>query len=652
MHFDEINSYRFAVLPIGPFDKSFSYMSTEKINVGEVVSIPFGKKNIIGVVVDEPVCMDKELKFIHLKFNFSIPSVSIKFIDWVARYTVSNRGKILKMVLGETSLFRDKKLLPSDEDFIYDLKEIILSNEQKETYNYILDKLPNGKPIVLHGVTGSGKTEVYLKILQHLSSKNGQFLILFPEIALTQQMLDRIGKYFGITPFIWTSEQSKKERKRILRFLQTGKPCIVIGSRSALFLPYKNLTAIVVDEEHDTSYKQEEQVIYNARDMAVVRAKLGQIPIILSSATPSLETYVNTKIGKYEYVKMANRFGPAILPYVETLDLKKSRDKQLISEALHAQIAKNLENNEQVLLYINRRGYAPITVCKKCGTKIECPNCSALLIHYKENSRFVCNHCGYWSNLPKNCRECGSEGSFMLFGAGVEKVYEEAQKRYPNAKISIASSDTMHNFEASREIINDISEGKTDIIIATQILAKGHHFRHLTLVGVIDGDFGLDMADIRAHEKTFQLLNQVAGRAGREEKLGRIYIQTFEPNKPFFDMVKNNATTAFLEHEMNSRKEYGHPPFCKMIAIIISGNNADMVENAAKNLAKIKINNVNLLGPIPAQMFKLRGKTRWRILLRSAKNVDIQGSTTEWLAKFKCPAGVNIQIDVDPINFL
>lgn len=652
MHFDEINSYRFAILPLGPFDKSFSYMSKEKVNIGEVLSIPFGKKEITGVVVDEPVCTDKELKFINNRLNFSIPELSIKFLDWVAKYTVSQRGKILKMILAESSLFRDKKQLTSDENFVYVFKEIILSNQQNEAYNYILDKLPNGKPIVLHGVTGSGKTEIYLKILQNLSSKNGQILILFPEIALTQQMVARIVKYFGIEPFIWTSEQSKKERKRILRFLQTGKPCIVIGSRSALFLPYQNLTAIVVDEEHDTSYKQEEQVIYNARDMAVVRAKLAQIPIILSSATPSLETYVNAKIGKYEYVKLSNRFGPAILPHVQTIDLKKSRGKQLISEALHAQIAKNLENHEQVMLYINRRGYAPITVCKSCGAKLECPNCSALLTHYKANSRVVCNHCGHWSNVPKKCRECGSEDDFMLFGAGVEKVCEEAQKRYPEAKISIASSDTMHNFEASKTLINEISEGKTDIIIATQILAKGHHFRHLTLVGVIDGDFGLDMADIRAQEKTFQLLNQVAGRAGREEKLGQIYIQTFNPNKTFFDMVKNNATTAFLEYEMNLRKEYGYPPFCKMIAIIISGNNSELVENAAKNLAKIKINNVNLLGPIPAQMFKLRGKTRWRILLKAPKNVDIQGSTRAWLAQFKCPAGVNIQIDVDPINFL
>lgn len=641
-----------SVLPIGPFDTAFTYLINCEYDIGDVVRIPFGQRYIPGVVIDEPIGNVKnlDLKSIELKYNFKLHNVSLSFINWVARYSMYNRGKILKMVLAEPSLFKKKAIADILQDIEYHLNEIVLSPEQQEAYALIVEH--QNKPVVLHGVTGAGKTEVYLKLVQDVLKERKQALILFPEIALTQQMINRIERYFGAPPLIWNSSCSPKMRKYILKYVNSGYPCVVIGSRSALFLPFANLAIIVVDEEHDASYKQEEGVLYNARDMAVVRAKLGDIPIILSSATPSLETYANAQNGKYNHVQLSHRFGPSNMPYVDVIDLKKEKTKSLISEPLRQQIAKALQSNEQVMLYVNRRGYAPITVCKECGVKIECPNCSALMVNYKSKSHLMCNYCGFFYDIPTTCTKCNAENSLVTYGAGVEKVLEEVTQLFPQATSIIASSDTMSTLKNATEVINNIKAHNVDIIIATQILSKGHHFSDLTLVGVVDGDFGLDMADIRASEKTFQLLNQVAGRAGREAKQGRILIQTFDPKNIVFDMIQNNAINAFLNYEMNNRRDYALPPFCKMIAIIVSGNNAILVENTAKTLAQNRIQDVIILGPIPAPMLKLKGRTRWRILLKSAKNVDIQSKTRLWLSKFKCIRSVSIQIDVDPLCFM
>lgn len=641
-----------SVLPTGPFDVAYAYNAETELSAGTIVNVPFGNRSSLGIVLDEPITTDKQLKNINKAYSFRLPEVSITFMNWVARYSMYSRGKILKMVIAEPSMFsmKPRKNEPALEEVVFDIYDIELSENQHRAYEEIRSN--STKPVLLYGVTGSGKTEVYLKIVQNIIRDDGQVLILFPEIALTQQMINRIQKYFGIEPLIWNSAISKKERKKILRYVNSEESCIVIGSRSALFLPFSNLSLIVVDEEHDGSYKQESGVLYNARDMAVVRAKIGNIPIILSSATPSLETYANVKSGKYACVKLHNRFGNSHMPYVEIVDLRTNRGKSLLSIRLQEQIQEVLRNKEQILLYVNRRGYAPITVCKKCGFKVECPNCSALLINYKSKSQLVCNYCGHKCDIPKICPQCVEESEFVTYGAGVEKVYEEVQCRYPNARTIIASSDTMDSVDNVKKIIDDIVACNVDIIIATQILAKGHHFQNLTTVGIIDGDAGLDVADIRASERTFQLLNQVIGRAGREEKLGKIYIQTFDPKNIIFDMVKNNAIDSFLEYEINSRREYSLPPFSHMIAIIISGNNAELVEKMSKELVRNRIPGVTILGPAPAVMSKISGRTRWRILLKSLARNGFQYEVQKWLHKAKISKAVTVQIDVDPMNFL
>lgn len=655
MYNEQQNRLIVSVLPAGPFETDFSYICDTECSIGSVVNVPFGKRHVTGVITSYKSYNSKEqynydLKSISIQYGITIPKESMLFIDWVAHYTITNRGKILKMVLAEPALFKKKPIECYHSQIQYTLHEIRLSDSQQEAYTKISSV--KNKPILLHGVTGSGKTEVYLKAIQDVIALGKQALILFPEIALTQQMISRIEKYFSIAPLIWNSDRLKSERKRIVQDVSSSTSCIVIGSRSALFLPFTNLGIIVVDEEHDSSYKQEEGVLYNARDMAIVRAKLSNIPIILSSATPSLETYANAKVGKYEYVQLCSRFGNSQLPYIDIIDLRQEPRHILISKKLKEQIKNTLAASEQILLYVNRRGYAPITICKECGHKIECPNCSALMVNYKSAHRLMCNYCGYWYDIPQKCHNCSAENSFFTYGAGVEKVYEEVTTLFPTARAIIASSDTMKNEKEAKAVIEKISNHEVDIVIATQILAKGHHFKKLTLVGVIDGDFGIDMADIRASEKNFQLLHQVSGRAGREDLFGKMFIQTFEPKNIIFDMIKNNAITTFLEYETLNRTTHNLPPFCRTVAIIISGNNAELVEYTAKKLASYKIDNATLFGPIPAPILKIRGRTRWRILIKANKNVNVQQKILLWLRNIKYSKAISIQIDVDPINFL
>lgn len=640
---------KYKVLPNAPLNQSYIYEFDGDLQTGTIVKIPLRNRSAVGCVTGiENESELENIKKISEVYSFSISEKSLEFLDWVSNYTTYPRGQILKMFLGELSVFKSKKK-PTPQEMNFKFSRILLSEEQTAAFEKIKNSLQ--KTILLHGITGAGKTEVYLKSAQEVIAQGKQVLILFPEIALTSQMTARIEKYLGSPPLIWNSSISVKDRKSVWATVEAGKSCLIIGTRSALFLPFKNLGLIVVDEEHDSSYKQNDKVLYNGRDMAVVLGRILNIPVILSSATPSLESYVNSKIGKYDYVPILNRFANVKVPHVEIIDMRKCGNNELISSKLSEKISSALKNKEQVMLYLNRRGFAPIVLCKECGEKFVCPDCSAFLAMHKEKNRLICHMCGYSIDISKNCNKCGSK-SIIIFGAGVEKVYEEVSQKFPEYNSLIASSDTMDSPENIEAILNAINTNQVQIIISTQILAKGHHFKNLSTIGIIDGDFGLDRADIRAVEKNYQLLYQVFGRAGRETNNGQVFIQTFEPANPIFENLKSYDQENFFREEVNVRKRYNNPPFSRMVAIIVSGNNEKSVELTANLIAGIDLKDALLLGPVPAPISKIRGKIRWRILIKAAKAMNIQKILSEKIKALKIDRGVLVQIDVDPINFL
>ncbi len=642
---------KISVLPTVPLNHSFLYESEIDIPSGTVVKVPFGSRLIEGVVVRDKSATDKELKHIEKIYPYNIGAIYISFLNWVSAYTLIPRGMVLKMILAEKTLFNlKKKQILSESEHILDYKPIELNNDQLKALESINNN--GNKPFLLEGVTGSGKTEVYLKKAKELFDKGKQILILFPEIALSKQMVQRIAKYFGIIPIVWNSSITSKNRRMAWLKANSGEKCVIIGARSAIFIPFKNLGLIVVDEEHDSSYKQEEGGFYNARDMAVVLAHLTNIPIILSSATPSIESYVNAKEGKYSYFNIKKRYGNSLLPNIKLIDMKQNKFDGFISIPLFYALKLRLEKKEQSLIYLNRRGYAPITLCKNCGEKISCPNCSTWLVYHKKNDKLICHYCGHLESIPQKCKNCSAENSYIPFGPGVERVYDELCKKFPEANIEIASSDTFSSEKEASQIIENIQSGTINIVIGTQILAKGHHFPNITLVGVIDGDLGLNGADLRSAEKTYQMINQVAGRAGRGNKPGEILIQTFNISHPLFETLKQEEKSNFMELEVHNRKKYCLPPFSKFASLIISGNNREITEKAARLLKNTCPKNIKIFGPAPAPMFLLRGRFRWRILLKSLRKNSLNIEISKWIESLNIPKNVRIQIDIDPITFL
>ncbi|MDR3151670.1 MAG: primosomal protein N' [Holosporaceae bacterium] len=640
-----------SVLPEGPFDSSFSYLCGGAAVVpGDVVEVPFGKRTLLGVVTDQPVETNVKLKNIAKVFNHNIGDVSLKFLQWVSDYTLVPRGNVLKMILAEKSVFSAKKNITMPGKEIFRFQDIELNDDQRIAMENLRDS--GSRPFLLHGVTGSGKTEVYLTAVREVLQANRQALILFPEIALTNQIIQRIQQYFGITPTIWNSQVSSKNKRIAWHGAISGETHVFVGARSALFLPFKNLGIIVVDEEHDSSYKQEEGSFYNARDMAIVLGHLRHVPVILSSATPSLESYLNTKNGKYGYVFIKNRFGKSVMPSLKLIDMRQNKFDGFISPPLLAAVESTLERGEQCLIYLNRRGYSPVTLCKSCGEKIECPNCTSWLVYHRSTDKMTCHHCGHRTQIPQKCPACGEKGSMIPFGPGVERVFDELKNKLPKARIAIGSSDTISSSESIAELFRKLYNNEIDIIIGTQILAKGHHFPNITLVGVVDGDLGLHGADIRASERTYQLINQVSGRAGRAEKMGKILIQTFNPSHSLYVALKSPDPRNFMELELASRQEADLPPFSRFAAIIISGTNRELTEKVAKDLADVSIADVRLFGPAPAPFFLLRGRVRWRILLKAPKKIAINNLIKKWVCSKKTPKNVKIQIDIDPISFL
>jgi primosomal protein N' (replication factor Y) len=508
---------------------------------------------------------------------------------------------------------------------------------------------------LLDGVTGSGKTETYFEAVAEALRQGKQTLILLPEIALTVQFLDRFAERFGCRPAEWHSDLSQKERKRIYRAVLSGEARVVVGARSSLFLPFRNLGLIVVDEEHEQAYKQEEGVIYHARDMAVVRGHIENCPVVLASATPSLETYVNAASGRYRWLKLSARHGNAAMPEIRLVDLRREKCEPgtWISPPLRAAIQATLDNQEQAMLFLNRRGYAPLTLCAGCGHKMVCANCSAWLVEHRYHRRLVCHHCGFDMPTPKACPECHEQGSLIACGPGVERVAEEFATAFPHARIAIASSDTLHGPAETQAAIRAMSKREIDVLIGTQIVAKGHHFPQLTLVGVIDADLGGSEGDVRARERTFQLLHQVAGRAGRAEKPGIVLVQTRNPDDMVMKAVANADRNAFYEQERLYRERAHAPPFGRLAAIILSGPDAGAVRDAGRALSKAapSARGVKVWGPTPAFYQLLRGRTRERLLVQAEKNIDVQAYLRSWLSAVKLPGSVRMTVDVDPVSF-
>lgn len=508
---------------------------------------------------------------------------------------------------------------------------------------------------LLDGVTGSGKTETYFEAVAEALREDHQSLILLPEIALTVQFLDRFAERFGVRPAEWHSDLSQRERRRVFRSVMNGEAKVVVGARSALFLPFHDLGLIVVDEEHEQAYKQEDGAIYHARDMAVVRARIEHCPVILASATPSLESYVNATSGRYSHLVLKSRHGAAELPKVRLIDMRQDRGDPgtFLSPTLRENLARTIAAKEQAMLFLNRRGYAPLTLCEACGHKLVCRQCSAWLVEHRYRKRLVCHHCGYETGLPQSCPSCGNEGPFAACGPGVERVAEEFKSLFPDARMAIASSDTMGGPDEMQAAIRAMGKGEIDVLIGTQIVAKGHHFPGLTLVGVVDADLGGSDGDLRARERTFQLLHQVSGRAGRAEKPGLVLLQTRNPKDAVMTALTACDRDAFYEQEKKQREIIHAPPFGRLAAIILSGVDGDAVREAGRILARTapSARGVKIWGPTPAFYALLRGQTRERLLVQAEKTVDIQAYLRAWLKTVVLPAKVRVVVDVDPVSF-
>jgi primosomal protein N' (replication factor Y) len=511
---------------------------------------------------------------------------------------------------------------------------------------------------LLDGVTGSGKTEVYLEAAAEAlrAAPDAQVLVLLPEIALTQAAMARFKARFGVEPAEWHSGIAHKARRRAWREVACGRARLVVGARSALFLPYKNLRLIVIDEEHDPSYKQEEGVIYQARDLAVARAKLGECAVILASATPALETLVNAQSGRYAHVRLPSRHGAAELPDVELVDMKIEPPEKgrWISPKLIRGAAEALARGEQALFYMNRRGYAPLTLCRACGHRMKSPDSDSWLVEHKYSGRLVCHLTGFSMPKPKACPECSAPDSFTSIGPGVERIEEEVREFFPNARIEIFSSDTTPDGEAVRSLVQRMEEGEIDILIGTQIVAKGHNFPNLTFVGVIDADLGLKGGDLRAGERTYQLVSQVTGRAGRHAKKGRALIQTYAPQEPVMIALAAQDRDAFYAAEIAEREAAGMPPYGRLAAVIVSAPDEALANEAAKLMGEKapNVEGLDLWGPAPAPLSVIRGMHRRRFLIRANRGVDVSAFLAAWSARVKLHSAVRVQMDVDPYSFL
>ncbi len=710
----------------GPLD----YRADRPLAPGTFVRVPLGARERIGVVWDEdgdsqPVDPRKLKDIIDICDAPAMTDVTRRFIDWVAGYTVSSPGAVLKMAMSVPAA-----LTPENRITAFAAADDWLAPEgfrMTPARRKVLELLAAGPPrtpveirnetgagagviaglgdagalvsvglappspfaapdlgatgpeltpaqtgaavalreavakdafaaVVLDGVTGSGKTEVYFEALHQALTRGRQVLVLLPEIALSAQWLARFEARFGVAPAVWHSELTPATRRRTWRAVAEGRAPVVVGARSALFLPFPDLGLIVVDEEHDGSYKQEDGIFYNARDMAVVRANLGAMTVVLASATPSLETVVNVERGRYTRVHLPDRIGAAALPEVSLVDLRRTPPERgrWLSPSLDEALRTTLAAGEQALLFLNRRGYAPLTLCRACGHRLECPNCSAWLVEHRTAARLSCHHCGFALRLPTTCPNCEVENAWAACGPGVERVAEEVALHFPDARARILASDTLAGPDAMAALVTSVAAREVDILIGTQVIAKGHHFPLLTLVGVIDADLGLTGGDLRASERTHQLLTQVAGRAGRAEHPGRVLVQTFLPEHPVMRALAAGDRDSFLAAEKGERERAGMPPFGRLAAVIVSGPRESEVEATARALGRDRPNipGIAILGPAPAAMSLLRGRHRRRFLVKADRGRALQAVIREWLARTRPGKAVRVQVDIDPMSFL
>lgn len=558
---------------------------------------------------------------------------------------------------------REKNL--GDYAFDYqDLGNIKLNEQQQTAADVIGDAIKNGgfSVFLLDGITGSGKTQVYFDSAWRAYSQGKSVLLMMPEIALTAQFMSRFESRFGAPPVVWHSNLTAARRREIWRGVLNGKIKIVVGTRSALFLPWQDLGLVVIDEEHDTSYKQEDMGNYHARDMAILRAKISGFPVVLASATPSAETLENVNLGKYKCLRLTSRYGGAQLPEITTIDLRENRPtpytvadvEQIgsLSPQLCDALSETLAQGHQAMLFINRRGFAPIIQCKKCGWTATCSECSVGMTYHKRIGKLLCHMCGRTAPLPKVCPDCGCDVSMR--GVGLEKIQEEVSVRFPNVRTALVSSDIITSRQVLERLVSQLEQGKIDIVIGTQILAKGHHFPNLTLVGVVDSDMGLFGTDFRAAEHTFQQLFQVAGRAGRGEYAGRVLLQTYQPAHPVLTAICSGDRDGFMQTDMAGRKAAQMPPYGMLIAVIIEGEKEAVLHKYCQDLAAAApiIHGAKIMGPITAQIYQIRNWYRMRFLVAGGMNMALQTVIMRWLSKVKQPANVRVKIDVNPINFM
>jgi primosomal protein N' (replication factor Y) (superfamily II helicase) len=687
---------------------------------GDFVEVPLGSRSVLGVVwgVAKDDVPRGKLKQIEAKIEMApLPEISRRFIDWVANYCLSAPGAVLKMAMSITDAFRPERSLKAYAigdpalgqmtasrqrviEALADVPSMLPGDLAKRAgvTSGVLSKMaelgqlrvvaqPLAKPFgqaepdlpgpllspaqraaadelalahagvtLLDGVTGSGKTEVYFEAIAACLKRGKQALILLPEIALTTQWLERFNERFGAPPGQWHSELTGLERRLTWRAVLRGDAKVIVGARSALFLPFRDLGLIIVDEEHEQAFKQEDGVVYQARDMAVVRGHLAQIPVVLCSATPSLETMNNVETGRYRFLHLPDRHGPAQLPEVRLIDLRREPPprQSWLSPPLREAVRATLERKEQALLFLNRRGYAPLTLCRACGHRLQCPNCSAWLVEHRYLGRLQCHHCGFESPPPAKCSACGAEGSMAACGPGVERVAEEAAALFPEASRLILTSDTASGPAKTAELLRMIAQREVDLVIGTQIIAKGHHFPNLTLVGVVDADLGLSGGDLRAAERTFQLLHQVAGRAGRADLAGLVLIQTYDPSRPVMQALKAGDRDRFYALEAEERRVAGMPPFGRLAAVIISGSDPDEVERFGQHLARTAPHQdgIQVLGPAPAPLALLRGRHRRRFLIKARRDVPVQPVLRHWLGAVKTRGDLALETDIDPYSFM
>jgi len=638
------------------FNFSFTYNSNNlSLKIGDLVEVPFGKGKEIGVVWKHE---NKELKNIKIKNinkkieKYSINKSLVDFIDWFSTYNMVSPGLTLKMAIGNKDNYI-KKIDSSLNKYEKNIKKYKLNNEQKKALDYL--NLVNNKfdVSVLQGTTGSGKTLVYFERIKKIIDKNKQALVLLPEIFLTNEFKSRFEDFFGFEPAIWHSKITPKNKRIMWKGIIENKIRLIVGARSALLLPFKKLGLIVVDEEHDASYKQVEGVIYNARDMAISRASFEKIPIHLVTSIPSIETYNNIQNKKFRHVKIVKRFNDYPLPKTKiiNLNINKVKDK-FISDETILHVNTFLKKKEQVLFFINRRGFAPYLICQKCGFKQVCSNCSMYLTFHKKKNKAICHHCSLEKKIKNKCKEEG-DCKFIMYGPGVEKIFDEVQNIFPKNKVEIFSSDYMKKKKQTDELFNKINNNEVDILIGTQMISKGFNFPKLNCVVVIDADFSGRGYDLRTTEKNIQLYHQLSGRAGRFSSESLIIYQTLTPEDSTLNELIKNKSEQLLKKELLTRKKNKLPPFVRLIAIIISSSQHDLSIKGAKEI-KIqlkKINNIEVLGPVDSPLLKIKKKFRTRLLLRFKSGVMIQKKITNLLNSLKISSKIKLTVDVDPVNF-